>query len=580
VQGFEAGTPRLAFLRKGRDVVSVTGEKVHLNQLQGAVHAAAGRTGLAVWQFRLVPDVEACRHDLLVEWRGAPPGDGRARAFLAAVDEALGRLNVEYAGKRASRRLGPPRLHDMRPGWAERQCRADFARGRRDPQHKWAAIAPAWDPASRGEVVRSLELPESGASPCARGAAVPVPGPRVGPSARGGGRPVSGAGERAAGAPARLEGLGTGRILAGGVGFLALTAAALWWQFGRAPAGAPPPAPAGLRWGYLALLLLAVPVESLAGGTRLWLICRVLQPGVAFRTCLQAEWANAAVSLLTPSQSGGGPGQMYLLARGGVRVATALSASLLSFVGTLAGLVPLGVYAAWASGIGPGMGRVFAGAVAALAGVAGVIAVAALRPDALRAALGVLSRTACRASRRPELVRDWWPPAAAGAGPPADRMDALSARLADLAHAYRDDMALVWRRGKPALGAVGLLSLVFLAARAVIPFLCARFLGVEGLALRPVLEAQAALIFLVFFAPSPGGAGIAEAASAAMMADLVPAAYAPYYTLLWRTATAYLAALAGLVCLARALSGDARRALARALRAGAGARAGRKGAMP
>jgi hypothetical protein len=154
VAGYHRRTPLVAFVRKGRDMTSLTGEKLHLNHVRAAVHAAEDATGVEVWQFRLIPDVETCRYDLLVEPRGAGLDAPGAEAFARAIDQALGRANVEYAAKRRSRRLGPPRLCVMRAGWAERQCQAEFARGRREGQHKWPAIQPAWDRESRGEVVR------------------------------------------------------------------------------------------------------------------------------------------------------------------------------------------------------------------------------------------------------------------------------------------------------------------------------------------------------------------------------------------------------------------------------------------
>jgi hypothetical protein len=153
VQGFHRRTPLVAFIRKGRDMVNITGEKLHLNHVLHAVRAAERATGLAVWQFRLVPDAEASRHDLLVELPRPAAGARVLAEFAAAFDRALTGVNVEYAGKRASARLGPPRLFVMRPGWSERLCRADFARGRREAQHKWSPIAPEWDEASRAEVV-------------------------------------------------------------------------------------------------------------------------------------------------------------------------------------------------------------------------------------------------------------------------------------------------------------------------------------------------------------------------------------------------------------------------------------------
>jgi len=46
-------------------------------------------------------------------------------------------------------------------------------------------------------------------------------------------------------------------------------------------------------------------------------MARVLEPSVRLWTCIKAEWANVAVSTLTPTQSGGGPGQICVLSRGG-----------------------------------------------------------------------------------------------------------------------------------------------------------------------------------------------------------------------------------------------------------------------
>jgi uncharacterized protein (TIRG00374 family) len=138
-------------------------------------------------------------------------------------------------------------------------------------------------------------------------------------------------------------------------------------------------------------------------------------------------------------------------------------------------------------------------------------------------------------------------------------MDATTARLVDLLYTYREDVRRFLRHGKACFVAVCFLSVTFLLARALMPYFCARFLGIEGGTLRQIVEVQTALIFLVFFAPTPGGAGIAEGASLSIMADIVPPSIAPYYNLLWRFSTTYLAALAGFLCLGRALTRDASR---------------------
>jgi hypothetical protein len=46
VRGFHNRTPKVAFVRKGRDMVNIVGEKLHLDQLQAAMRRAEGASGL------------------------------------------------------------------------------------------------------------------------------------------------------------------------------------------------------------------------------------------------------------------------------------------------------------------------------------------------------------------------------------------------------------------------------------------------------------------------------------------------------------------------------------------------------
>ncbi len=157
VVGFHRATPSVAFVRKGRDMVSITGEKLHVNHLQSALRRASQETGLEIVEFRLVPDAEGLRHDLLVELHGGQPDHQALVAFVAAVDRHLQADNREYRSKRTSRRLGPPRLFVMRPGWSEELCRADFRGGRRESQHKWRAMGMPWNDDSRASVITRVD---------------------------------------------------------------------------------------------------------------------------------------------------------------------------------------------------------------------------------------------------------------------------------------------------------------------------------------------------------------------------------------------------------------------------------------
>jgi GH3 auxin-responsive promoter len=104
--------------------------------------------------------VEASRYDLLLEPSRSGVDIRSLPLFVTAFDHALADVNVEYAAKRDSARLGLPRLHLMRPGWSERLCRQEFAQGRRDVQHKWTVLTPEWDTRSREEVLTTLDEAE------------------------------------------------------------------------------------------------------------------------------------------------------------------------------------------------------------------------------------------------------------------------------------------------------------------------------------------------------------------------------------------------------------------------------------
>jgi hypothetical protein len=158
VIGFHRATPSLAFVRKGREMANITGEKLHVNQVRSAVSQAGRETRLPVVQFRLVADEQALRHDLLVEFEGSAAERSSIVAFLECFERNLQAQNREYQSKRNSRRLGAPRLFVMTGGWSEELCRFEFRRGRRESQHKWKAIGPPWDVKSREAVASWVQL--------------------------------------------------------------------------------------------------------------------------------------------------------------------------------------------------------------------------------------------------------------------------------------------------------------------------------------------------------------------------------------------------------------------------------------
>jgi uncharacterized protein (TIRG00374 family) len=335
------------------------------------------------------------------------------------------------------------------------------------------------------------------------------------------------------------------KLALGSIVFILLTASIFLYQFSRIEHGDESFTWGRLRFEYLWLMLICLPFDTLASGLRIWLVCHVLQPGTGFWTCLKAEWANSGIAMLTPSQTGGGFGQIYILHRGGVNVSSATTISLITFLGTMVSLLVVGFYCVLISSAT--LSSLFSVAIWPLTIIVGLMTAALLWPGAFRAAVSHALKAYRRISNTPDSHQG--------------RMELAAARLIDLVYDYHDGTWRFIRTGKAEFVGVCLLSFVFILARCTMAFLCLRFLGVEDSTLSEVLQIQMALLFLLYFAPTPGSSGLAEVFSLSAMAAIVPAGFAPYYNLIWRTSTVYLPAVLGLAFLTLSLLRDARSVL-------------------
>lgn len=142
VTGFEGPTPTLKFLRKGRGVTSITGEKLSEDQATEAVRRVAADLGVDVGFYLFLADEVAARYRILAEFRQRPPSMAQ---FTDAIDARLCELNVEYEAKRRSGRLGPPDSQALRPGAGDAYRRFCVAQGQRDGQFKMLLVQYARD---------------------------------------------------------------------------------------------------------------------------------------------------------------------------------------------------------------------------------------------------------------------------------------------------------------------------------------------------------------------------------------------------------------------------------------------------
>jgi uncharacterized protein (TIRG00374 family) len=352
------------------------------------------------------------------------------------------------------------------------------------------------------------------------------------------------------------------KLLCGGLFFVVLTVGIFWYQFAKIPAGNRPAIWNQLQWGYLFWLLLFLPIDTFAAGLRIWVICRVLQPGVSFWTCLKAEWANLGLAMLTPSQTGGGFGQIYVLNRGGLNMGTALSVSLLTFLGSMVVLLFIGVYSLLIARV-EHLAIFFQGALLVFSLVFGALLVAVCWPGSLRLAAAGISMAIGKICDQGRSAHKINPRQNSRIRPLTHLLYTTSEKLIQLCHMHQVSIRRFFSLKKSSFLWVCLLSLAFLVSRSIMAFLCLRFLGIQVSSLFNVIETQLSLIFLIYFAPTPGSSGLAEGASMLMMGGAMPIGFVPYYHLLWRGSTVYLPAVAGLLFLSWTILRDARKAIGR-----------------
>ena len=140
VEGFHQRCPLISFVRKGRDMANLTGEKLHANHVIAAMAAAEQSSGVGYIQFTTTPVVADMRYDLLVEPIDHRISESQIETLRDHYDKALQAENEEYEVKRKSGRLHAPQIHQMMPGWSEGLKRSDVKSGMRDAQYKWKAI--------------------------------------------------------------------------------------------------------------------------------------------------------------------------------------------------------------------------------------------------------------------------------------------------------------------------------------------------------------------------------------------------------------------------------------------------------
>ncbi len=142
VTGFFGRAPRLKFLHKGGNMISITGEKLGESHVVEALSRVQERLAIELAGFTVSVDLAGPvpRYLFYVELR-EPANEERLRDLLRACDAELQRSNLEYEAKRASQRLGEPRLIVVPEESYDRYRRRRVAEGAPDAHVKALHLA-------------------------------------------------------------------------------------------------------------------------------------------------------------------------------------------------------------------------------------------------------------------------------------------------------------------------------------------------------------------------------------------------------------------------------------------------------
>jgi glycosyltransferase 2 family protein len=265
-------------------------------------------------------------------------------------------------------------------------------------------------------------------------------------------------------------------------------------------------------------------------------VARHVQPRLSLKGMFLAGGMGAWAAYITPVSSGAGPMTMYTLRRYGVPLPVAVTSTFISFVATvlffaIAGPLALLFGAGQSLGergnvLGLSLYDLFRGSLTIVGAIGVLMAFVMLFPAVVR---DLIHRVAGAIGRRSRRV--------------ADRLERLREGI-DQAH--ESVVAFNSPRGWLSLLWATILSGPSHANKLLAGYVALRAIGIHANFV-DILLLQTLVMFLLYFAPTPGASGIGEVLSAAVMSSYVPRELTPIYILIWRLILTYFTLAAGFV---------------------------------
>jgi uncharacterized protein (TIRG00374 family) len=283
-----------------------------------------------------------------------------------------------------------------------------------------------------------------------------------------------------------------------------------------------------LHWIWVLAGLGLASLDWIGGGLRLWVVARHVYPRPPLKALILAGGMGAWAAYITPLNSGAGPMTMYTMRRYGIPLPVAVTSTFMSFVATILFFAISGPLAV-VFGAGRSLGQrgnvlglslfdLFLGSLTIIAGIGVLMAVVMFFPRLVR---DLIHRAAEAIGRRSRRV--------------AQRLEKLQEGINQ---AHESVVAFNSPRGWLALFWATILSGPSHANKLLAGYVALRALGIHANFV-DILLVQTLVMFLLYFAPTPGASGVGEVLSAAVMSSYVPRELTPIYILIWRLTLSY-----------------------------------------
>jgi glycosyltransferase 2 family protein len=283
-----------------------------------------------------------------------------------------------------------------------------------------------------------------------------------------------------------------------------------------------------LHWIWILVGVGLASMDWVGGGIRLWVVARHVYPKPPLTAMILAGGMGAWAGYITPLNSGAGPMTMYTMRRFGVPLPAAVTATFMSFVATILFFAIAGPLAVF-FGAGRSLGQrgnvlglslfdLFLGSLTIIAGIGLLMAFVLVFPRLARDLIHRLAEAIGRRSRRF-----------------AARLEKLQAGINQ---AHESLVAFNSPRGWLAVFWATILSGPSHANKLLAGYVALRAVGIEANFV-DILLVQTLVMFLLYFAPTPGASGVGEVLSAAVMSSYVPRELTPIYILIWRLTLTY-----------------------------------------